>query len=86
MSYLRYFINILALLLTIVIFLDSLLSYFVREDNSVRRFLGLILNPIYRPIRRLIPPLSGIDFTPLIAMILVQVVAYLLITLLSLFG
>ena len=86
MSYLRYFINILALILTILIFLDSLLSYFMREGNIVRHFLGLILNPIYQPIRRLIPPLSGIDFTPMIAIILVQVVTYLLITVLSLFG
>jgi YggT family protein len=86
MSYLRYFINIIALLLTFLIFLDSLLSYFVREDNIVRHFLGKILNPIYQPIRRLIPPLGGIDITPLIAMILVQVVTYLIITLLSLFG
>jgi uncharacterized protein YggT (Ycf19 family) len=34
----------------------------------------------------LIPPLAGIDFTPLIAIILVQVVNYLIIALLSLFG
>jgi YggT family protein len=86
MAYLKYFINIVALLLTVLIFLDSLLSYFMREDSIVRRFLGKILSPIYQPIRRLIPPLAGIDFTPLISIILVQVVTYLIITLLSLFG
>ena len=86
MAYMKYLINIITLILTVFIFLDSLLSYFLREDNVIRRFLGRILNPIYQPIRRLVPPLSGIDFTPLIAIILVQLANYLVITLLSLFG
>ncbi len=86
MPYVKYLINIITLILTVFIFLDSLLSYFVRDDNVIRRFLGRILNPIYQPIRRLVPPLSGIDFTPLVAIILVQVVNYLILTVLSLFG
>jgi YggT family protein len=86
MLYVKYLINIVTLILTVMIFLDSLLSYFVRSDNVIRRILGKILNPIYQPIRRLIPPLAGIDFTPLIAIILLQVVNYLLFALLSLFG
>ena len=86
MLYVKYLINIVTLILTVLIFLDSLLSYFVRADNVIRRFLGKILNPIYQPIRRLIPPLAGIDFTPLISIILLQVVNYLLFALLSLFG
>jgi YggT family protein len=86
MLYVKYLINIVTLILTVMIFLDSLLSYFVHSDNVIRRILGKILNPIYQPIRRLIPPLAGIDFTPLIAIILLQVVNYLLFALLSLFG
>jgi YggT family protein len=73
-------------LLSILVFLDSLLSYFVHADNGLRRAMGKILNPIYLPIRRLVPPLSGIDFTPLIAIILLQIVDAILIGLLSLLG
>jgi YggT family protein len=82
----KYVINAIIAVLSILIFLDSLLSYFVSEQNGFRRFLGKILNPIYQPIRRLIPPLAGIDFTPLIAIILLQIVDAILITLLSAIG
>ena len=79
-------INVIIAILSILVFLDSLLSYFVSEQNGFRRFMGKILNPIYQPIRRLIPPLAGIDFTPLIAIILLQVLDAILIALLSLIG
>ncbi len=82
----KYVINAIIAVLSILVFLDSLLSYFVSEQNGFRRFLGKILNPIYQPIRRLIPPLAGIDFTPLIAIILLQIVDAILIALLSQIG
>jgi YggT family protein len=86
LSIIKYVINAIIAVLSILVFLDSLLSYFVREDNGFRRVMGKILNPIYQPIRRLVPPLSGIDFTPLIAIILLQVLDAILIGLLSLLG
>jgi len=82
----KYVVNAIIAVLSILVFLDSLLSYFVSEQNGFRRFLGKILNPIYQPIRRLIPPLAGIDFTPLIAIILLQIVDAILIALLSKIG
>jgi YggT family protein len=82
----KYLINVIIAILSILVFLDSLLSYFISEQNGFRRFLGKILNPIYQPIRRLIPPLAGIDFTPLIAIILLQVLDAILLALLSLLG
>ena len=85
-SIIKYVINAIIAVLSILVFLDSLLSYFISEENGFRRFMGKILNPIYQPIRRLIPPLAGIDFTPLIAIILLQVVDAILITLLSKIG
>ena len=79
-------INVIIAILSIMVFLDSLLSYFVSEQNGFRRFMGKILYPIYQPIRRLVPPLAGIDFTPLIAIILLQVLDAILIALLTLIG
>jgi len=31
--------------------------------------LNQILEPIYRPIRRYLPPMSGLDFAPLVALL-----------------
>ncbi len=40
--------------------------------------LGRILEPVYAPIRRLLPPMSGLDLAPLVALIAVYVLEILL--------
>jgi YggT family protein len=40
--------------------------------NPAGRMLWSINEPLLRPVRRIIPPLSGLDFSPLIVMILLQ--------------
>ncbi len=86
LSLIQYLINFTIGILSIMIVLDTLLSYLLREGNPIRRVLSSILEPIYMPIRRLIPPLAGIDFTPLIAIIFLQILDAVLIALLSLIG
>jgi YggT family protein len=41
--------------------------------------LGRILEPVYAPIRRLLPPMSGMDFTPLIVLIGIMVLKQVLL-------
>jgi len=71
--------------LLLVVLASVLLSYFLPPYNSVRRFLDRIVEPILAPIRRVVPPLGMIDFSPVILMILIQVVESLLVTLLARF-
>ena len=40
--------------------------------------LNRILEPIYTPIRRILPPMSGIDLAPLVALIAVYAVRIIL--------
>ena len=40
--------------------------------------LNRILEPIYRPIRKLLPPMSGIDLAPLVALIGVYAIRIIL--------
>ena len=43
--------------------------------NPIARFLRQVTEPVLRPIRRLIPThQTGIDFSPLIAIILIQLI------------
>ncbi len=85
-SLIKYIINLLVGFLSLLIVLDTLLSYLLREGNPIRSFISSILGPIYAPIRRFIPPLAGIDFTPLIAIVALQILDAALIALLSLIG
>ncbi len=41
---------------------------------SVNDFLFRITDPVLRPIRRRIPPFNGVDLSPWIALVLLQVV------------
>jgi YggT family protein len=40
--------------------------------------LNRITEPLYRPIRKLLPDFGGIDFSPLVVLILIQILMMLL--------
>ena len=51
------------------------------HSNGVRNFilaLDRMTAPIYRPIRRMLPDFGGIDFSPLVVLIVIQVLRKLL--------
>ena len=51
------------------------------SSSGVRTFaiaIDRITAPLYRPIRRLLPDFGGIDFSPLVILILIQVIKKLL--------
>ncbi len=45
------------------------------------RFLIRITEPVLAPLRRYIPPVGGLDFSPMIALILIQIAERVLLTL-----
>ena len=52
------------------------------SSAGVRTFaqaLDRILAPIYRPIRAIMPDFGGIDFSPLVLLILIQIIDMLLV-------
>jgi YggT family protein len=50
-----------------------------RLANQTVRFLDAITRPILRPIRRIIPPLGGIDISPAILIILLMAIDQVLL-------
>ena len=51
------------------------------SSDGLRRFveaLDRLTEPLYRPIRKLLPDFGGIDFSPLIVLLLIGVVQILL--------
>ena len=70
-------------LIIIQVILSWLFAFNVLNTNSggVRAFalaLEKITAPIYRPIRKVLPDFGGIDFSPLIIILLIQVLKRLL--------
>jgi YggT family protein len=44
--------------------------------RSVVRFLDAVTEPVFRQVRRVIPPIGGLDLSPLIVLILLQFLSY----------
>ena len=79
--------NLLLSVVTWIIIFQVILSWLFAFNvlntgsNGVRQFamaIDRITAPLYRPIRRIMPDFGGIDFSPLVILILIQVLKKLL--------
>jgi YggT family protein len=73
-------LNSLLTIYLIILVLRSLTTW-VRldpESNEVVRFLYLVTEPLLEPIRSVLPPTGMIDFSPLVAAIIVVALRLLL--------
>lgn len=76
-------LNVLFWIIIIQVILSWLFAFNVLNTNSggVRAFvraLDKITDPLYRPIRRVLPDFGGIDFSPLVLILLIKIVQMLL--------
>ncbi|RLC60684.1 MAG: YggT family protein [Chloroflexi bacterium] len=66
----------------------ALLSWFgTSYYHPVARFLIQITEPVLAPLRRYIPLMGGLDFTPMVALLILWIIEQMLqLLILSLFG
>jgi YggT family protein len=67
-------ITTIANILSLVIIVNAILSWFLPPLHPIRETLDRILQPIYTPIRKVIPPLGMMDITPIVLLLLIYVV------------
>jgi len=72
--------------LTLVVFVDVILSFVLNPFHPVRQALDSVVEPMLAPIRRLLPPAGGLDFSPAVLLILIQIIGRVLVSLLSQLG
>ena len=82
-SILIIFINVISQVFVWVVIASALLSFFLPPFHPVREALDRIVDPFLNPIRRVVPLAGTLDFSPLILILLVQLIAGLLIRLLQ---
>ena len=82
-------INLIFQVLSILILVDVIGSWIlaarVQLPDVLYRLLAMVhmvTAPILEPIRRIIPPLAGLDMSPIIALIALQVLQQLLVSVL----
>ena len=79
----QYLLSIVSLIIIVQVILSWLFAFNVLNTSSqgVRTFavaIDRITAPLYRPVRRLLPDFGGLDFSPLVVLILIQVLQKLL--------
>jgi YggT family protein len=68
-------VSIISQLLILLVFIASILSFFMSPYHPIRETLDRLVNPMLAPIRHLVPMVGGLDFSPLILIILIQFIA-----------
>jgi YggT family protein len=69
--------------LTILVFADIIIGYFLNPYHPLRRTLDGIVEPMLAPIRKVLPPIGMFDFSPLVLIILIEVIESLLVRLIT---
>ena len=85
MASLSNFLVLLLYLYTWLIIIRAVVSWTrVDTNNPLIQFLVKATEPILAPLRALVPPakLGGIDLSPILAIIAIQIVRYLLLSML----
>ncbi|HEV2532478.1 YggT family protein [Phenylobacterium sp.] len=80
-SFIYYILDAILGLIIWAIIINAIISWLVAFDvinlrnrivYSIAHFLDAVTRPILRPFQRFIPPLGGVDVTPILAMLVIQ--------------
>jgi YggT family protein len=72
-------------LLIILIFIWVVLSWILPPYHPIREALDRIVEPLLTPIRRVVPLVGMMDFSPMILMILIELISRILINVILIF-
>lgn len=76
--YLISAVDIITRLFILLLIIHVVLTYIMSPFHPVRQRFDRIIEPLLNPIRRVIPTVGMIDFSPLILILLVQVVSLII--------
>jgi len=79
---LYYTIKTVGDLLVLLVIISAILSFVMDPYHPVRRWIDSIVEPMLTPIRRVVPLVGALDFSPIILIILIRVVFNLILNLL----
>lgn len=72
-------ISIFANIYVWIVIASILLSYFMDPYHPLRQGVDNLVRPLLDPIRRVVPPVGMLDFSPFVLIVLIQVVSNLLV-------
>lgn len=76
-------VNTVQQILVILVIVAAILSFFMDPYHPIRRGVDNIVQPMLAPIRRIVPLVGMLDFSPLILILLLQFVGRILVVFLA---
>jgi YggT family protein len=80
--YIITLIQIITSVLSLLVLIDILLHWFMEPYHPIRRTLDSLVEPMLIPIRRILPTVGMFDFSPVVLLILIELVSKILIDIL----
>ena len=68
-------IDVTERIIILLVLLKVVLSYFMNPFHPFRRSVDQLLDPVLDPIRRVLPTVGYIDFSPLVLIILIEIIS-----------
>jgi len=75
-------ISLIVSALSILVIVHVVLTWVLDPYHPIRETLDRIVEPILIPLRRVLPYMGGLDFSPFVLLLLIQLIGRLLIQLL----
>lgn len=82
-DFLVVLVRIAANVFSLLVIAKVLLSYFMSPYHPIRRTIDQLVEPLLAPIRNRMPMVGMFDFSPIVLLIIIQILEFLLI---SIFG
>ena len=79
MELLALFIRSISQLLVLLVVVSVILSYFMDPYHPIRRSIDSVVEPMLAPIRRVVPLIGMLDLSPLILIILLQLLSNIIV-------
>jgi YggT family protein len=82
MNIIILFVSAIFQLLFWLVLISVILSYFMDPYHPVRRAVDSVVEPMLAPIRRVVPLIGMLDFSPFILLLLLQLLRNLIVRIL----
>jgi YggT family protein len=76
--YLAWIINFISQAITLLMVAYAILTWVAKPWNQIRMFVERLSGPLLAPVRRVVPLVGMVDISPLVLILLVQLLAGIL--------
>jgi YggT family protein len=80
--YIIVFIQVVEQILSLLVIMHVILSFFISPYHLIRQTVDRLVEPLLAPIRQILPQTGVFDFSPLVLLIMIQLIAGILISIL----